>query len=116
LAYDAASAMMNSLTDRREQTIDRLQKRKRITDGEVDNLRALLVPVDGLAAMAQTDLVTEAVSENAKTKLAVYQALRDAGFTGLLTTNTSSVTRASLLSDGTIDSKHFALTHFFSPV
>jgi 3-hydroxybutyryl-CoA dehydrogenase len=116
LAYDAAPSVMDSLTDRREQTIDRLQMRKRITDGEIDNLRTLLVPVDGLTAMAQSDLVTEAVSENAKTKLAVYNALRGAGFAGLLSTNTSSVTRASLLSDGTVDNKNFALTHFFNPV
>ena len=116
LAYDAARATMNSLTDRREQTIDRLRKRNRITDGEIDNLRTLFVPVDGVAAMAQADLITEAVSENAKTKLAVYQTLRSAGFTGLLTTNTSSVTRATLLSDGAVNRSNFALTHFFNPV
>jgi 3-hydroxyacyl-CoA dehydrogenase len=66
--------------------------------------------------LAQADLVTEAVSENAKTKLAVYQALRDAGFSGILTTNTSSVTRATLLADAGYDRRRFALTHFFNPV
>ncbi len=116
LVYDAAKSMMDSLTDRREQTIDRLQKRNRIADQEIDNLRTLLLPADGVAAMARANLVTEAVSENAQVKLAVYKSLRDAGFAGLLTTNTSSVTRATLLSDGTVDSKNFALTHFFNPV
>ena len=66
--------------------------------------------------MAPAELVTEAVSENAKTKLAVYKALHDNGFTGLLTTNTSSVTRATLLRDGITENNNFALTHFFNPV
>ena len=43
LVYDAAKSIMDSLTDRREQTIDRLQKRNRITDQEIDNLRTLLI-------------------------------------------------------------------------
>ena len=116
LAYDAAKPAMHALIDRREQTIDRLKKRNRISDGEIDNLRSLLVPADGLAALAHADLITEAVSENAKTKLAVYNALREASFTGLLTTNTSSVTRATLLKDNAVDPKTFALTHFFNPV
>jgi len=116
LAYDAAPAAMNSLTDRREQTIDRLKKRNRITDQEIDNLRALLIPSSDLNGLAEADLVTEAVSENARIKLSVYKTLREAGFHGLLTTNTSSVTRATLLSVGTVDSHKFALTHFFNPV
>jgi len=116
LVYDAAPSIMDSLADRRELTIERLKKRNRITDDEIDNLRALLLPVNGLAAMANTDLITEAVSENIKTKLSVYKALRDAGFAGLLTTNTSSVTRVTLLTDDTVNGNNFALTHFFNPV
>lgn len=116
LAYDAAKTAMDSLPDRREQTIERLQKRNRISDSEIDNLRTLLVPADGIAALAQADLVTEAVSEKTQVKLAVYKALRDAGFAGLLTTNTSSVTRATLLRDGIVNCENFSLTHFFNPV
>lgn len=116
LVYDAAKAAMDSLTDRREQTIERLQKRQRITDGEIDNLRSLLQPAGGIAAMAQADLITEAVSEKTEIKLAVYKTLRDTGFAGLLTTNTSSVTRATLLKDGMVERKNFALSHFFNPV
>ena len=114
--YDAAKLAMDSLTDRREQIIDRLKKRSRITDQEIDNLRTLLIPASNFAGLAAADLITEAVSENARTKLAVYKTLRDAGFNGLLTTNTSSVTRATLLSVGVVNSHKFALTHFFNPV
>ena len=66
LAYDTAQSLMDGLTDRREQTIERLQKRNRISDSEIDNLRTLLVPADGVAALAQANLVTEAVSEKAQ--------------------------------------------------
>jgi len=116
LVYDAAQSIMDSLTDRREQTTDRLQKRNRITDQEIDNLRTLLIPASDLAGLVETDHITEAVSENARTKLTVYKTLREAGFKGLLTTNTSSVTRATLLSVGMVNSHKFALTHFFNPV
>lgn len=116
LVYDAAKTAMDSLVDRREQTIERLQKRNRITDNDIDNLRNLLTPCASLAELARAELVTEAVSEKPATKLTVYRALREAGFNGLLTTNTSSVTRATLLSVGVANSHKFALTHFFNPV
>ncbi len=114
--YDSAKLAMDSLIDRREQTIDRLKKRGRITDQEIDNLHTLLIPTSSLPGLAEADLITEAVSENARTKLAVYKTLRDTGFNGLLTTNTSSVTRATLLSVGIVNGHKFALTHFFNPV
>lgn len=114
--YDASKAAMDSLTGRSEQTIERLKRRNRISDGEMENVRDGLIAVAGLEELARMDLVTEAVSESAKTKLAVYQALREAGFAGILTTNTSSLTRATLLAGGVYDRDKFALTHFFNPV
>jgi 3-hydroxyacyl-CoA dehydrogenase len=66
--------------------------------------------------MASADLVTEAVSESGKVKKSVYKALRDGDFTGILTTNTSSLTRASLVGDGDYPREKFATTHFFNPV
>ena len=116
LVFDAAKPALDALIERREQTIERLQKRNRIAASEITNLRSLLVPADNLVGLTGADLVTEAVSENARTKLAVYKTLRDTGFNGLLTTNTSSVTRATLLSVGIVNSHKFALTHFFNPV
>lgn len=116
LVFDASKAAMDALTTRSGQTIERLKRRNRITDGEIENIRSGLIPAAGLGELASMDLVTEAVSENAKTKLAVYQALREAGFVGILTTNTSSLTRATLVGGGVYDPKKFALTHFFNPV
>ena len=114
--YDAAKGAMDSLTGRNEQTIERLKRRNRISDGEIESVRSGLIAAAGLKELAKMDLVTEAVSESAKTKLAVYQALREAGFAGILTTNTSSLARATLLSGGVYDREKFALTHFFNPV
>ena len=116
LVYDAAQGAMDSLPGRSEQTIERLKRRNRITDEGIEHIRNGLVPASRLEDLARMDLVTEAVSENAKTKLAVYQALREAGFTGLLTTNTSSLARATLLAGGVYSRGKFALTHFFNPV
>jgi 3-hydroxyacyl-CoA dehydrogenase len=107
---------MDALIGRSEQTIERLKKRNRIFDGEIESVRSGLIAAARLEDLAKMDLVTEAVSENAKTKLAVYQALQQAGFSGILTTNTSSLARATLLAGGVYDGEKFALTHFFNPV
>ena len=114
--YDASKAVMESLTNRREQTLERLKRRNRISDNETENIRKLLMPAADLASLSQADLITEAVLENAHTKLAAYRALRAAGFEGVLTTNTSSLTRATLLGGGAYDRAKFATTHFFNPV
>jgi 3-hydroxybutyryl-CoA dehydrogenase len=114
--YDASKTAMDSLTGRSEQTIERLKRRNRIADGEMENVRSGLIPAARLEELAKMDLVTEAVSEKSTTKLAVYQALEEAGFGGILTTNTSSLARATLLAGGAYDPKKFALTHFFNPV
>ena len=116
LVYDAAEAAMKGFPARRDQTIERLKRRNRISDGEVAALTSGMIPAAGLAAFVEADLVTEAVSESGKTKRQVYSALRDGGFGGILTTNTSSLTRASLVGDGTYASDRFATTHFFNPV
>jgi 3-hydroxybutyryl-CoA dehydrogenase len=116
VVYDASKAAMDSLGDRKEQTIERLQKRNRISDAEAESVRRLLLPSVDLGGLAHMDLITEAVSENARIKLGVYRALRDAGFSGILTTNTSSVTRATLLAGDDYDRRKFVLTHFFNPV
>ncbi len=109
LVYDASETAMDAITGRREQTIERLKRRNRISDGEIENVRNSLIPVAGLEELARLDLVTEAVSELAKTKLAVYQALQQAGFAGILTTNTSSLARATLLASGVPDSSNSLL-------
>lgn len=116
LVYDASETAMKNVAIRSDQTIERLKRRNRISDGEAENVRNGIVAAPGLASMSQAELVTEAVSESGKTKKAVYKALRKSGFGGILTTNTSSLTRASLVGDGDYPKERFATTHFFNPV
>jgi len=116
LVFDAAQSAMDAVEARREQTIERLAKRNRISAIETANVRTLLAKARDIEELAPLDLVTEAVSENARTKSSVYRALKAAGFQGILTTNTSSVCRASLLAESACDPQRFALTHFFNPV
>jgi 3-hydroxybutyryl-CoA dehydrogenase len=116
LAYDASKTVMQSLTDRREQTIERLKRRNRISDHETESVRTHLAPAARLESMAEANLITEAVLENTPTKLGVYRDLKASGFQGILTSNTSSITRATLLVNKVYDRGKFALTHFFNPV
>ena len=116
LVYDASEEAMKNLASRRDQTIARLNRRNRISDAEAESVRNGLIPASGLPSLTTSDLVTEAVSESGKTKKSVYKALRDRGFAGILTTNTSSLTRTSLLDSGEYSNEKFATTHFFNPV
>ena len=116
LVFDASETEMNRVAIRRDQTIARLKKRNRISDAEAERVSHGLMPAADLPALTSSDLVTEAVSESGKTKKSVYKTLRDSGFTGILTTNTSSLTRASLLDSGEYPNERFATTHFFNPV
>jgi len=116
IAYDASAAVMASCTDRREKIIERLKRRGKISDSEIENVRDRLRASPDLKGMAGLDFVTEAVSEVAKTKMSVYKALREIGFAGILTTNTSSFPRHALLASGSYERQKFATTHFFNPV
>jgi 3-hydroxyacyl-CoA dehydrogenase len=116
LVYDAWESAMQNLVSRRDQTIERLKKRNRISDMDAEIVRHGLLPAASLSEMMSASLVTEAVSESGKTKKSVYRTLRESGFTGVLTTNTSSLTRKSLLDSGEYPNEKFATTHFFNPV
>jgi 3-hydroxyacyl-CoA dehydrogenase len=116
LVYDASEAAMQNLVPRRDQTIERLKKRNKISEIEVENVRKGLVPAASLSDVASASLVTEAVSESGQSKKSVYRTLRETGFTGVLTTNTSSLTQKSLLDNGEYPDAKFATTHFFNPV
>jgi 3-hydroxyacyl-CoA dehydrogenase len=116
LVYDASEAAMKNLLPRRDQTIERLKKRNRISEIEIESVKNGLVTTESLSDMTSASLVTEAVSESGKIKKSVYRRLRQIGFTGILTTNTSSLTRESLLESGEYPDEKFATTHFFNPV
>jgi len=115
-AYDVSSAVRASFEARLESTIERLKRRNRIAEGELQNLRIGLRLSERVDELAELDLVTEAVVENAESKRSVYRSLAEAGFNGILTSNTSSIPREVLLRDQSCDRRKFANTHFFNPV
>ena len=115
LVYDDSEAAVKTLVPHRDQTIERLKRRNRISEIETESVKNALVPVVSLADMTSAALVTEAVSESAKIKKSVYSALQETGFTGVLTTNTSSLTRTSLLDHNEYPDGKFATTHFLIP-
>jgi 3-hydroxybutyryl-CoA dehydrogenase len=116
LAFDASKAVAESFPGRVESTIERLKRRNRISDNEVENVRRGLILSESIEPLAGLDFVTEAVSESAAAKLSTYRSLKKSGFQGILTTNTSSIPRGILLKDGSYDREKFASTHFFNPV
>jgi hypothetical protein len=59
--------VMDGLTGRREQTIERFKRRNRISDPEIENVRRHFIRAAALASMATADLVTEPVSSETKT-------------------------------------------------
>ena len=116
LVYDASEAAMQNLVSRRDQTMERLTRRNRISEIEIEKVKKHLVPAARLSDMTSASLVTEAVSESGNIKRSVYRALRETGFSGVLTTNTSSLTRKSLIESGDYPYEKFSTTHFFNPV
>jgi 3-hydroxyacyl-CoA dehydrogenase len=116
LVSDLSKDVMDALDTRKERTIERLKKRKRISDSETERVRRQLLPASDLTAMKKVDLITEAVSENAGIKSSVYKTLSSMGYRGIMTTNTSSLTRGILLGSGAYDRANFVTTHFFNPV
>ncbi|HEX6173995.1 MAG TPA: 3-hydroxyacyl-CoA dehydrogenase NAD-binding domain-containing protein, partial [Candidatus Binatia bacterium] len=100
LVYDASEAAMQNLVSRRDQTMERLTRRNRISEIEIEKVKKHLVPAARLSDMTNASLVTEAISESGNIKRSVYRTLREIGFSGVLTTNTSSLTRKSLIESG----------------
>ena len=101
LVYDASDGAMTNVPSRRDQTIERLKRRNRISETEAETIRNGLMPAPALASLARADLVTEAVSESGATKKSVLQ---------------SAPRRWFQRNSYNYPNKLFATTHFFNPV
>ncbi len=116
IAYDASNAVAQSFTARMEKTVENLRQRKRISEAEAENIPKRLKVASDLRDMLRLDLITEAVVEVEKTKRSLYEGLKGCGFSGIITTNTSSLPRKTLLAGESYYPEKFATTHFFNPV
>jgi 3-hydroxyacyl-CoA dehydrogenase len=114
--YDSAPSALELVSRRKNQAVERLSKRHRISGDEIKSVEANLLTARSLADLRDVDLITEAVSEDERTKTELYREVAAAGFRGILTTNTSSIPRENLLSSGALPRSIFATTHFFNPV
>ncbi len=71
---------------------------------------------DDLPAAAKCDVIIEAVIENLEVKRALYTRLEELGGTAIITSNTSGLRMADLLTGRSADFKRrFCITHFFNP-
>ena len=68
LVYDTSEAAMQNLAARRDQTIERLKKRNRISESQIESVKDRLVAAASLSDMASAALVTEAYRNPARSK------------------------------------------------
>ncbi len=84
--------------------------------GTTDSILARITPASTMGeAVADVDLVIEAVREDLETKRAVFAALAEATPTAILATNSSSLPSARI-ADAISDPSRLLNTHFFTPI
>ncbi len=95
---------------------DRLHEKGRIDAAAVQRNKALLQPADNLAALADCDLVIEAIVERLDVKQALFAELEGiVAPSAVLATNTSSLSVTSIAA-ALKRPQQFAGFHFFNPV
>lgn len=95
---------------------DKLAAKGRIPAAEADKLKQRLAVVDQLEAMAECDLVVEAVVEQVAVKQALFAALEAVvSETAVLATNTSSLS-VTVIGAALKHPGRFAGLHYFNPV
>lgn len=96
--------------------IERLATTGRIDADEADRIRTLVTSTTDLAALADADLVIEAVYEDLDVKRAVFAELETVvGPTTVLATNTSALS-VTAMADGLRHPERVVGMHFFNPV
>lgn len=101
--------------DRLEKSVGRVVKAGKLTRQDGDGLLGRVRYVDALAQLAHSDLVIEAVVEDAEVKLEYFRRLNEhVGQDALLASNTSSIPIAGLASVVRCPERVLGL-HFFSP-
>jgi len=114
--HDSHPAALAAATEAIMQTWDSLRDKGRLSADQVDRARAMLQPVESLAALAGCDLVIEAISEDAAAKHSLFRALEAIlPAHAALASNTSSLSITALAS-GLGQPQRLAGYHFFNPV
>jgi 3-hydroxybutyryl-CoA dehydrogenase len=114
--HEPEAAVLDSAGDRIRSSVDRGVAGGKLSEADAKHLLARITPSTELDAMANADLVIEAVYEDPKVKGPVFRELdRIVSETTILASNTSSIPIAELAS-WTERSDRVLGLHFFSPV
>ena len=116
LLYDAADGASAAARDFIFGMLDRNVEKSRMSAEDAAAAKDRLQVVDGLGAMAEADVVIEAIVENLEVKQAVFADLeRAVGDDAILASNTSSLRIAAIAA--ACERRHrVAGLHFFNPV
>jgi 3-hydroxybutyryl-CoA dehydrogenase len=104
--------------DRIVRSLERAVERGKLEAGAADEALALLTYTDDLGALADHELVIEAVVEDKAAKLAVFASLDDAVESNdtIFASNTSSIPIVELATARDARAGHVLGMHFFNPV
>jgi 3-hydroxybutyryl-CoA dehydrogenase len=102
--------------DRVEASLSRAVRAAKLTGSESDDVRALITYSEKFTALAECELIIEAVAEDEATKVDVFERLdRAVGSNAILATNTSSIPIIKLAMATGRPEQVIGL-HFFNPV
>lgn len=112
---DVSDTVRQAASEWVSQQLDKAIEKKKLSAEDKPGLMSKLVVADNVSAFAATDLAIEAVVEKADVKVQVLSSIEAVlPATSILTTNTSSISIASL-SKHLIRPAQFAGLHFFNP-
>lgn len=114
--YDTAAAALDKCKATHGKLLARAVEKSRMTQPDADAALGRLTYAESLDALAASDIVIEAVVENAEVKKKIFADL-DARFTGgeILATNTSSISITEIAAATKTPERVIGM-HFFYPV
>ncbi len=116
LIHDSAAGAADAAVDFAARMLDRQAEKGRMTPDEAATAKARLVPVAGLEALADCDVVVEAIVEDLAIKRELFRTLEEiVTAEAVIASNTSSLRIASIAS-ACRRRERIAGMHFFNPV
>ena len=113
---DATLERATAARDRIAAGLKKLAEKGKLSADEAAAVAGRIVPVDGIAGLADADFVVEAVTEHLETKLALFAQLAAAMTPGaVLASNTSSIS-ITRIAAATKRPADVVGLHFFNPV
>lgn len=113
--YDANAEQTEKSLQGLQKTMNRLLEKGKITNQEAEELLNRIKPCTEISGLQQSDLVIEAIIENADIKKKVFTELENfVSADCIISSNTSSISITSLSADLKIPERFIGI-HFFNP-